>query len=125
MPSAIHASNTATKTYPNKPVATLQKPVATLQKPVASIKKPDLKRSQFGALNTEALKKPKLNDANNIDIEVSKTIINSTISAPNVGVTITNNVKTQLPVINNTQMDEEDDDDADFAALSDAVFKKK
>jgi len=125
MPSVIPANNTANntakKTFPNnnnKPIATLQKPV------VADFKKPDLKRSQFGTLNTEALnKRPKVHDASNI--EVAKTIIHSTISAPTIGTTITNNVKTQLPAINNIQMEEEEDDDGDFAALSDAVFKKK
>jgi len=120
MPNTIPVSNTATKTYPNKPIAALHPPVADLKKPVP-------KRSQFGSINTEAFKKPKFNNASNIEIEVSKTTIHSNISAPTIGTTITNNVKTQLPVINNTKMqeEEEDDDDADFAALSDAVFKKK
>jgi len=117
MPNTVPVTNTATKTYSNKPVASPKPHVANPTKPV-------LKRSQFGSLNTEVTKRPKLNDAGNIEIEVSKTTIHSTITAPTIGTTITNNVKTQLPVINNTKMEEEDDDD-DFAALSDAVFKKK
>jgi len=125
MPGPIAANNTAaktfpSKTFPSKPVANVHKPVATLQAPLA---KPDLKRGQFGSINTDALKKPRFNDGSNI--EVAKTTIHSTISAPSTAVTITNHVNTQLPAINHTPMEEEEDDDADFANLSDAFFKKK